>query len=260
MNCVINRIFNEYRKMFAPKIIVNSIPKAGTNLLLKIFYNIRWLKVINKGVDFLMTPTEIESSLSRLRNGEYMYAHLPYNPKYNQLIKQLSLRHLLIVRDPRDIVVSHAFYVAYGQASHRLHQFYKSLKSDRDRIMATIRGVPDHLIKGGQGLDSIAERFKNYSPWLQDPLCLVVKFEDLIGKRGMGDDRAQLILVRKIIKHVGLNITEKELLLIVDSIYDTSSPTFRVGQVGNWKAWLNSDMLEILAQNKHAFQAFGYKL
>ena len=248
-----------YYKMFAPKIVANSIPKSGTNLLLKVFDNVGYLKRANTGVDFLMSLSEVKDILRRLRRGEYLYAHLFYTPEYQRFMEEFSVKHVLIVRDPRDVVVSHAFYVS-RQPLVRLYQLYKSLESTRERILTSIRGVPDDFIEGQYGLDSIGERYRKYVPWLDDPQCLVVKFEDLIGSHGKGNDKNQLQAIQAVISHLGLKVRGKGLRLLINNLYDVNSPTFRKGQIGSWQDFLDADMLDMLAKDKTIYQLFGYEL
>ncbi len=259
MSNILKRAASENRTLPEPRILANSIPKAGTNLLLELFKNIEGLKNVNRGVDFLMSFEEIIAALSQLRKGEYLYGHLFYDQGISAFLEQCSISHVLIVRDPRDVAVSLAFYVP-GQPSNRFYKFFKDLNSVRERIIYAIRGVPENLVKGQPGLGNMAERYRRCTPWLQDERCLVVRFEDLVGARGGGDDDRQFATTCRITRHVGIKLTENQLHRIANSMFNEVSPTFRKGEIGSWRDWLDAEMLSMLSRDKAIYREFGYEL
>jgi hypothetical protein len=256
---ILKRVVSKYRRLAGPRILANSIPKAGTNLLLEFFNNIEGLKNVNRGVDFLMSLEEVYDTLGGLRRGEYLYGHLFYDQAISVFLEQCSISHVFIVRDPRSVAVSLALYVP-GQPSNRFYKFFKNLNSDRERIIYAIQGVPENLMEGQPGLGSMAERYCRCAPWLQDERCQVVRFEDLVGTRGGGDDKRQLMTIRRIAKHVGIKLTENQLHRIANSMFNEISPTFRKGKIGSWRDWLDAEMLSMLSRDKAIYREFGYEL
>src|SRR5512147_524409 len=84
-----------------------------------------------------------------------------------------------IFRDPRDVVVSHVFYVTDMEARHVHHDYYQSLPDFDARLMVSILGRPD----AGVEFPDIAARFAPYLGWLDHDEVLAIHFEDLINDR-----------------------------------------------------------------------------
>ena len=84
-----------------------------------------------------------------------------------------------IFRDPRDVVVSHVFYVTEMEARHVHHAYYQSLPDFDARLKVSILGRPNTEIE----FPNIADRFAPYLDWLHHPEVLTIHFEDLIHDR-----------------------------------------------------------------------------
>ena len=150
------------------------------------------------------------------------------------VLKSEGFRVLFMIRDLRDIVVSDANYVTYKCNFHPLHAYYNSLESDTERLMASIRGVPEHCYPGGERPKAWKNHTKSMLPWLDEPSCLTVRFEDLIGRGGGGSDEKQIETVEAILKHIGVEISQEEIKQIAAKTFFTGSRTFRKGRIGDW--------------------------
>ncbi|ATX79661.1 Sulfotransferase domain-containing protein [Mariprofundus aestuarium] len=236
------------------RIFANSIPKAGTNLLsrlLKLMPNVVpwWTYHIDE------TIPGYSHQLSSGRKGQVITAHLPWSPSLLQELEHLEFRKLLIVRDMRDVAVSGAYYVTHMDRSHPLHDYLNSLPNDDERLMAMIKGVAAEHYPGGQ-IPPMWENdsYKSFLPWVDDPDNLLVRFEDLIGAMGGGDDNLQEKTIRKIASHIGTDLDAEQFEHIRSSLFSTSSRTFRKGQVGEWRNHFNE-------AHKQAFKDMsGYML
>jgi hypothetical protein len=206
-----------------------------------------------------MSFSEIKASLRELREGEYLYGHLYYDQEIGSFLKQFSVSHVLIVRDPRDVAVSLAFYVK-TRSSNRLHEYFRGLNSDMERILCSIQGVPDNVLAGKTGLLSLAERYRRFSPWLKDERCLIIRFEDLIGRQGRGDREKQLKTIKCISQHIGIPLKEDQIQNIANGLFNKLSPTFRAGNIGGWKEYLDPMMMAKLEADKAIYRAYGYEL
>lgn len=216
------------------KVFANSIPKAGTNLLKALFHNIPgvvrpWTYQIDDSCP------DIKRQLGAMRKGQVVTAHLPWSFELTECLKESGIRNFLIVRDLRDIAVSNAFYILQKDKSHRLHSYFNRLNSFDECLSASIIGIEGCLLSDGIRSKSIGEHAKSFLPWFDDSNCLVVKFEDLIGTMGGGDDMTQKETVGLIIRHLNLPVDVDELDRIANATFSSNARTFRKGIIGDWR-------------------------
>jgi hypothetical protein len=237
INKIIQRYFVEYgftkSKLLlrlsgknAPKILLNSIPKAGTNLLIRSLYLMnpfyrKLMRTINNP-----NLSSLAHKLKKLKPGQIAVSHLYYNPERQEIINRLQLRHIFLIRDPRDIAVSSYIYITYKDKNNRLHKYYsKKLQFNHERLLSSIEGVDGNFLPDGKSSTSIIWRIKKYLGWLEEKECLVIRFEDLIGEKGGGDNWKQIETIKKIQKYLGMNFDEKEIPYIANSIFYTDNST-----------------------------------
>jgi hypothetical protein len=220
----------------APRVVANSFPKAGTNLLLRCLYLMyplrRRLMRTLRSTDL----SELMAPLERLSKGQIAAAHLTYSTELAQTFVRLGLRHVLMMRDPRDVAVSDYHYKTYQDRTHPLHGYYANgLKSDDERLLASIRGFTRDDRQHRRAMPTLAARLQTFLDWNQDKACLLVRFEDLVGDAGGGDDERQLDALRRIDEHLGLAQSEADLRRVAAKVYSSGSRTFRRGQAGTWR-------------------------
>ena len=224
-----------------PKIFANSIPKSGTNLLEKVFYQMPVIRYSSYRTlrKHTHSKEKILKKISFLKNGTYQMGHVDFDA---EIVKQLHLnnfRTILMIRDPRQIIISHYKYVSYIDTNHPTYDYFKNLKDDNDRLLAVINGV-DGVV------ESINDVLSSYEGWLNDRKILVVKFEDLIGEQGEGSKYKQHATIENICKHIDLDLTDNEIKKIANKIYDKKSPTFRAAKIDSWKEEFSTEQKAIL--------------
>ena len=178
-----------------PRVLINSIPRAGTHLTVE---TVRRLpSMVYSGVhvqpetfglssgaaggtDSASIAAGVPRTLSTVRNGQYATSHLPHSPALERAVGALGFRVLLVVRDPRDVAVSYALYVT-AQRSHHLHRRFLELGSDDDRLMASIDGLPPSA--DDPGLAPIGRRIAGFIDWNGLPFVrdMPVRGPDRIG-------------------------------------------------------------------------------
>lgn len=170
--------------------------------------------------------------LRRCPRGMFVTAHARFYPSLSGLVEELGFKHVLLLRDPRDVAVSHALYMLQDDL-HQHHEYYaNTLKSDGERLMACIRGFGEDA---EHRLPPIGESFGAYLPWTNDPSTLVVRFEDLIGPQGGGDAEKQLDEIGRIGRFVERPLSREEAPQIARKMYGKASLTFRKGRTGDWR-------------------------
>ncbi len=175
-------------------------------------------------------------------------AHLFARPDALARVTSSNFIPYFIFRDPRDVVVSHVFYVTEMESRHVHHAYYQSLPDFNSRLTVSILGRPD----AGVEFPNIAERFAPYLDWLNHPEVLTIHFEDLI------NDRVQTLtrIMDHFLARVPLQLSSPQgapRQLIVDSlkssINPTKSPTFRSGKTGEWKKHFTDEHKKIFKES-----------
>ena len=175
----------------------------------------------------------LERFLRRCPPGMFATGHVRWSDSLQHMLDRLGYRTILLVRDPRDIAVSLVAHIM-RERHHFLHDYYAGAFSDDGaRLMAAIAGFeapPDIPPQ-----PSIGQYYAGYISWLVDDRALAVRFEDLVGRRGGGDEATQLDSIKKIARHVDRDVDDDMAYAIAERMYSSSSSTFRKGQIGDWR-------------------------
>jgi hypothetical protein len=224
-----------------PILFGNSFPKSGTHLLTQILAGFAGLgPVVESGLPPILTfegetgrprtLNTISADLNRLLPGDIAYGHLHATPKLVEVLCSSRFANYFIYRDPRDVVVSHVFYVTDINNRHVHHDYYvNQLKDFNQRLRTSIQGLPDLAIP----FPDIRTRFEPYLPWLDRNEVLSLRYEDLLEKT-TGE-------LERILDHAvmcGFALTgnqESAIETLQRAIKPAESPTFRSGGSGGWK-------------------------
>jgi hypothetical protein len=222
-----------------PILLGISFPKSGTHLLDQILLGFSNVAPYAKRVHSFYAEYEGESGRKRtpeqaidwldsLRPCDVASAHLFARPEAVSRVCSQKFAPYFIFRDPRDVVVSHVFYVTDMEARHIHHNYYQSLPDFNARLKVSILGRPDSEAE----FPDITGRFAPYMDWLNHPEVLTIHFEDLIHNRAA--------TLTRIMEHLLTRIplpAPRQLILdsLETSINPKKSPTFRSGKTGEWK-------------------------
>ncbi|GAB4564533.1 MAG: hypothetical protein Fur0017_00080 [Anaerolineales bacterium] len=235
-----------------PILLGISFPKSGTHLLDQILLGFSNVAPYSKRLHSFYAEYEGESGKKRepekalawldsLRPCDIASAHLFARPETVARVCSPKFTPYFIFRDPRDVVVSHVFYVTDMEARHVHHAYYKSLPDFDARLKASILGRPDADIE----FPNIAERFAPYLGWLDHPEVLKIHFEDLIHAR----EATLTSIMDHLLSRVPLQTPPKLILASLEaSINPTKSPTFRSGKTGEWKKHFTEEHKELFKE------------
>jgi hypothetical protein len=250
-----------------PRVLANSMPKAGTHLAAALLQNLPQMKFSGRHHTFAefelstarpaderqgLWESEIdwgrlERSLSAVNKGQYMTAHFGPLPRLVSVLEQLEYRTIVMLRDPRDVAVSTVFYVSRLKR-HRLYERFNSeITSFDDRLMASIVGV---AAGSRRGLVPINRRISRYKRWLDVPNVFPCRFEDLIGPSGGGSVERQRAAIIGISNHVARPVGPDEADGLAARTWSTNSSTFRKGTIGDWRNHFTEE-------HKDAFKALA---
>lgn len=220
----------------APRVLANSIPKSGTNLLLRALYLLPMLRRKIQGTIQGDNITLTVNSLERMKPSDVAAAHIKYHPDVDACIRRHTIKHVLMVRDPRDVAVSNFQYISSKQSRHRLHEYFlDKLKSDDERLMASLVGVSSEALEGQAESLSLAEHLRGYVEWIDRTDVLVVRFEDLVGSRGGGSTESQHAVMIRLMEFLGVNLDSSRMEQLATELFSTTSRTFNKGQMGVWQ-------------------------
>ena len=127
---------------------VTSIPKSGTHLVERC---LRLMPGMHHSGRLLMARQgrhrdvqDAEPILQRLGTGCFVMAHIPFSEERRAILDRLHYRLVLMIRDPRDLVVSQYIFLGRSQnvRAGKLRTYFRTIPSEHERLTTTIRGMP----------------------------------------------------------------------------------------------------------------------
>jgi len=225
-----------------PVLFANSFPKSGTHLLTQVLQGFPQIgPAVDSGLPAVVTfegdsgrerpAAEILADLQRLLPGDLSYGHLHSLPQVVELLCQPGYAAYFILRDPRDVVVSHVHYVTEIEPNHIHHRYYAEVLQNFDqRLRTSILGLPDENIP----FPDIYQRFAPYLGWLEHPEVLCLRFEDFVTSR---QETLRLVFDHAVQRGFPAALQRTEAIkILADNIDPQRSPTFRSGKIGGWQA------------------------
>lgn len=250
-----------------PRVMANSMPKAGTNLLIRL---LDLLPGMLRGPHVDVGPDRgievfgreqrdrMRAFFDQIPAGTFGSSHCYWFDELGRMIAERGIRCITVVRDPRDVCVSDHHYIMKN-AGHRLHQAYQEMSSDAERLMASIVGMTTEQLGGAEPSLDIGRHYENLLGWARWTEGIVVHFEDLVGASGGGDDQVQRDTVEKVIAYLGVDADAKQIDRIANSLFSREARTFRRGQIGDWRDEFEPEHRMAFARVAgHVLEAFGY--
>jgi hypothetical protein len=232
---------DEYKSR--PPNLVNSFPKSGTHLLLQIIRTCPHVVYFGSFIASMPSIPFRERTVNAHRRlvrsmvpGEVVPAHLFYDPIFHAELARMNTIHYFIYRDPRDVVISEAFYLAEMNRWHRMHGYFaRSMTNTGERISTAILGIRDPSFP--YDYPDISKRFSRYRGWLDQPDVCTVKYEDLMAE-------SRTTTLQKIAKFwLARCKTEWETDELVQKMQAGIDPekshTYRKGKVGGWRNYFS---------------------
>ena len=196
---------------------------------------------------FVNQPT-MQYWLNTIPYAQYIQGHIPFTPTLTQIITKLNYFHLVIIRDPRAVVASLLPFILNaqntGMGTHFLADDFKPM-SPIQRLKFVLEGgyAPKAKVK----VDSFIEVYHSMLAWRNEPNCLLVRFEDLVGEQGGGNTDNQKNVVKKIALHLEIKFDE-DISSKLNQIYNPSARTFRIGKIDGWKNSMDLESTEYLTE------------
>ena len=242
-----------------PVLLGISFPKSGTHLLDQILLGFSNVAPYARRLHSFYAEYEGESGVKRppeqalrwlgsLQRCDIASAHLFARPEAVAQVCSSKFIPYFIFRDPRDVVVSHVFYVTDMESHHVHHAYYQALPDFEAQLKVSILGRPDAEVE----FLNIAERFAPYLDWLNQPQVLTIHFEDLIHDRLATLTHIMDHFLRRVpLQPLRLHSTRARQLILNSleaSINPGRSPTFRSGKTGEWKKYFTEEHKKIFKE------------
>lgn len=238
-----------------PKILVNSIPKSGTHLLLQIITGIPGMgyKRIHFDINH-KEPDDVSKEIEDIQHGDVIISHILHSHENADRLYEAGVKQIFISRDLRDVAVSSLYFILNHFHDHPLHPYLtEELLTHEERMLAVIQGVNfkgTELAQkfGFEAFPNIYKFNRQFYGWFNDPDVLCITFEDLIRSH---DSRYETL--NKIVDYLWEDLQplqlkkEKIVMLMEKNINPSTSMTFRRGKIGSWRD-------EFTEEHKKAFK------
>jgi hypothetical protein len=232
-----------------PILLGISFPKSGTHLLDQILLGFSRVAPFSTRLHSFyaeyegetgrsQTPEQALTWLQSLGPRDVASAHLFARPEVAASAAAQRFVPYFIYRDPRDVAVSHVFYVTDMEARHVHHAYYASLPDFNSRLRVSILGRPELDIE----FPDIARRFAPYLGWMDRTEVMKIHFEDLVTNR----PRTLESILDRFLQRAPLPVGRSVILQALESaINPERSPTFRSGRTGEWKRYFTAEHREL---------------
>lgn len=233
-----------------PPIIVNSLPKSGTHLLMQLISSVPGYT--NYGTFIATTPSltmkrrkdaSLASSIMRLAPGEICGAHLYWSEEVQAAIRRRGAISLFIYRDPRDVFWSEMQYLLRMNRWHRAGRFGRRISDSDKRFDFFLHGL-----EGRTAFEwpSLVGRVEPYLGWLDDLSTFRCRYEDFLepaNRAAVLFNLADFVLSRA---SSGRATSEEMAADFEAAIRPSESHTFRKGGRREWSAYLSDAQVSAL--------------
>ena len=250
----------------SPVLFANSFPKSGTHLLTQVLAGFARIgPAVVSGLPAIVTfrgdtgsqrsINEILGDLNRLLPGDIAYGHIHALPETINCFLRPDFAAYFILRDPRDVAVSHVHYLTSMASKHIHHTYFHDDLPDFDsRLLASIQGVAVEKLRQSLNYDEenellplpdIRSRFEPYLDWLGHPQILTLRYEEFLFQL---KETINGVLDHAVARGFTLWFPRQQAIeMLLQGIDPSRSPTFRSGKSGGWREAFN-------AAHKQAFK------
>jgi len=199
----------------------------------------------------------LHSTLKEVPDNSFLKAHLPYSEEMESFLLSLGFKILFIVRDPRDVAVSHCNHIM-KDIRHPLYHYFSELPDYSARIRALLNG---HVSSQSHVLSPLQQRLYHALGWWRSERTLSVRFEDLIGPKGGGSEAIQKQIVLSICEHLEVPSATINLDHLLKNIFYRNARTFHKGAIGTWRDIFDQETLCFFEKKlAESSEQYGYAM
>lgn len=215
---------NNGKENHSKPLLVATIPKSGTNFLSKLVRKMSGKKPAVAANQTKLNQKEIDS----LDWDNFYNTHAVCSPHNFEVALQNKLKLILLIRDPRAVLLSWAHWLKKHPLTKEQFRNY----SLHELISELIINYNFHMPHNAPF--TIASFFDSYIGWQKYPFKLMVRFEDIIGLMGGGDATIQEREFQNIARFLDISLSKDKIAKIAHDVFG-DSPTFRSGRIDSWK-------------------------
>lgn len=203
-------------------LLITTVPKSGTHLLSKAIKLMTGQQAFwGKDVD-TVNPWELNS----IYDNQFYLLHAICTPYNYDLIKYRNFKVILMIRDPRDVLISWAHWLKESPGNKGFYECHTL----SDLISCLIKNYRlSHL-----ETQTLVEFFEQYLCWLQYPDVYITSFEKLVGPLGGGDQISQENEIINLSTFLDIPLKQPKIKKISKALFGDTA-TFRQGKIGSWK-------------------------
>jgi len=222
------------------KVLLTAIPKCGTHLvgrLITIITGKSWMV----GRDNMLYLSDKTINEFNATPNVFLGTHAVASLGNIEKVKKGNYKGIFVYRDPRDSVVSFAYYIAklrenWPELSQRplddiIMEVITNVASVRSYNQESIWNMPDL-----QSFTDIYSLFDAYSGWMEQPFMHGTKFEKFVGPRD-----ALLNEIINIARHLDIEMDLNKAEEVAVELFSEPTQTFRKGVAGEWKTHFNEE-------------------
>jgi len=226
---------------------VHVIPKCGTHFIQRTLQLMTGQLTVNRNLS--------AGKLAEACNdNKILRTFQPYNKQLSQFLKSYDHKFIAVIRDPRDALISHVFYMRnfpQNEEGDNTKRDFFVVGSNFDNL--TLDEQISSLINGKNGCMSYIDFYKERIGWALNPSHLTVKYEDLLSREGGGNNKVQRATVKEIAAFINLSLSAEQLENVLANMYkDFGENQLEDGRVferattGNWRTFLNEEHKEAI--------------
>lgn len=232
------------------KVLVNSVPKAGTNLLQELVQQLPMMRgLVTKTFTLKDGSDALCQKIIKIKKGQSVGSHISFDAKVAQTIKDEDIRHVLIIRDFRDVILSNVSYLDSIHISHPHNAVFAALKTMDEKISVCLEGVPSAQMMAWP------ELIHSYRKWVGSPNTLIVKYEDLVNP----DSGISESVIKSIANHLDINPDSFSAGEVRRKMFNPKGLTYNNPGVDKWKkGFSESQIIRLNNALKDELEFFGY--
>ena len=247
----------------ATPLIVNSLPKSGTHLMLQLLGGLPGLRDFNA---FIATTPSVSMNrrsdealshcISRMVKGELCGAHLHWSPAVAAAVETRKVGVITILRDPRDVFWSEMQYLLHMNRWHRAGRMARQFRDPAERFDFLLYGSSKFDVPKGMDWPSFSQRVVPYLGWAGDKNGLTVFYEDL---RQIDRENSTLRSVAAYLQSSFsqlAHLPRDEIMALMIAKHDPGrSHTYRSGVQHEWKDRLSQAQIRALHEELEGLEA-----